>query len=148
MENLDDLYQWLHDKGIYLFERRLPFHGPDVKAVTMHLPDCGAWGIFLDRSKIKNAAEERSVLLHAGGHCLTGSTHPVNSSPCLIALHERRAAQWAAQHAVSAEALDRALAAGLTEIPALAERFCVTEDLMRRALCWHTHGSLEPASLR
>ena len=60
----------------------------------------------------------------------------------------RRAAQWAAQHAVSAEALDRALAAGLTEIPALAERFCVTEDLMRRALCWHTHGSLEPASRR
>ena len=147
MENLDDLYQWLHDKGIYLFERRLPFHGSCVKAVAMHLPDCGAWGIFLDRSKIKNAAEERSVLLHAGGHCLTGSTHPLNSPRSLAEQHERRAAQWAAQHAVSAEALNHALSSGLTELSDLAARFCVTEDLMQKVLCWHTYGSLEPSTL-
>ena len=43
---------------------------------------------------------------------------------------------------LSAEELDDAVAEGCTELWSLAERFGVTEEFMRRAVCWYTYGNL------
>ena len=40
------------------------------------------------------------------------------------------------------EDLDVAVADGYTDIWSLAEHFGVTEDFMRKAVCWYTHGNL------
>ena len=56
--------------------------------------------------------------------------------------HENRADKWAIQHLIPVEDLDEAVVEGCEDIPALSEHFCVTEDLMRKAVCWYTHGNL------
>lgn len=91
---------------------------------------------------MKNAADTFSALLHESGHYATGATHAVCSPYDLVEKHEYSADKWAVQRAVSEEALDEAVAAGITEIHALAEHFGITEDLMRKAVCWYTYGNV------
>ena len=43
---------------------------------------------------------------------------------------------------MSADELDEAVAEGHIELWDLAEYFGVTEELMRKAVCWYTYGSL------
>ncbi|WP_312280346.1 hypothetical protein [Oscillibacter sp.] len=38
--------------------------------------------------------------------------------------------------------LDEAVADGCTDIWSLAEYFEVTEEFMREAICWYTHGNM------
>ena len=56
--------------------------------------------------------------------------------------HENRADKWAIQRLIPLSELDAARAAGHTELWDLAEYFGVTEDMMRKALCWYAHGNL------
>lgn len=81
-------------------------------------------------------------MLHEGGHYATGTTHEVCSPWDLVEKHEYSADKWAVEHAVTPEALDDAVAAGYTEIWQLADYFGVTEDFMRKAVCWYTNGNL------
>ena len=43
---------------------------------------------------------------------------------------------------IPVEQLDDAVAGGCTELWELADRFGVTEDLMRKAVCLYVHGNL------
>lgn len=43
---------------------------------------------------------------------------------------------------VSEQELDEAIADGHTEMWDLADYFHVTEDFMKKAVCWYTHGNL------
>lgn len=142
MEKLDNLRQWLYDKGVFLFDRQLPLSSTESKALTIKLSNTDTWGIFMDLGRIKNSAEEKSALLHESGHFATGATHLIASPHDLIAKHEYKADKWAVKHALSAEELNEAVAAGFTEIWQLAEHFNVTEEFMRKAVCWYTHGNL------
>lgn len=142
MENINNLQQWLHDRDVLLFDRQLPFSDERTKATTIHLTETDTWGVFMDSGRIKTAAEEKSVLLHECGHCATGATHAVCSPFDLVAKHEYRADKWAVKRALSADELDQAVAAGCTDLWSLAEHFGVTEDFMRKAVCWYTHGNL------
>ena len=56
--------------------------------------------------------------------------------------HENRADKWAIQRLIPLSELDAARADGHTELWDLAEYFGVTEDMMRKALCWYAHGNL------
>lgn len=141
MENLNDLRQWLDDEGVFLFDRQLPFHNGDSHAVTIRL-NGDVWGIFLDGGRLRTSAEEKSAVLHEAGHYATGATHAVDSPFDLVAKHEWKADKWAVQRALSAEELDEAVAEGCTELWQLAEHFNVTEEFMRKAVCWYTHGNL------
>ena len=87
-------------------------------------------------------AEEKSAVLHEGGHYATGTTHEVCSPWDLVEKHEYKADKWAVQRALTAEELDEAVAGGCTEMWELAEHFGVTEELMRKAVCWYVHGNL------
>lgn len=142
MEKLDNLRQWLCEQGVLLFDRQLPFSNEGSKAVTIKLNSGDVWGIFMDRGRMATTAEENSALLHEGGHYATGTTHQVHSPFDLVSKHEYKADKWAVRRAVTAEALDDAVAAGNTEIWQLADYFGVTEELMKKAVCWYTHGNL------
>ncbi len=142
MEKLEKLNEWLAREGVLVFDRPLPFSHEETKAVTITLPDVGVTGIYYDRDRMADTAEEYSALLHESGHYATGATHTISSPFDLVSKHEYKADKWAVLHAVTAEELDRAVADGCTDIPSLAERFGVTEELMRKTVCWYTHGNL------
>ena len=55
---------------------------------------------------------------------------------------DSKAWKWAVQNYISEEDLDNAVAEGYTDIYSLAEHFGVTEDFMRKVVCWYTHGNL------
>ena len=82
------------------------------------------------------------IVAHEGGHIATGSTHRVNSPYDLIEKHEVKADKWAVRKLISEQALDDAVAEGNTELWQLAEHFGVTEEFMKKAVCWYTHGNL------
>lgn len=143
MENLNSLYQWLDHEGIFVFDRQLPFSQKDSKAFTLKLnPPYETWGIFLDKGRLKTKAEEKATVLHECGHYATGTTHKVNSPFDLVEKHEYKADKWAVERALSEDELDDAIAEGHAEIWDLAEYFGVTEEFMRKALCYYVYGNL------
>ena len=142
MEGLTDLYQWLYREGVMLFARPLPFSANAPKSVSIRLNQSGAWGIFLDADQFLDTRDEYSTMLHECGHYATGTTHAVSSPSDLVARHENRADKWAIAWAVPADELETAVKEGCTEIWDLAERFHVTEDFMKKAVCWYRNGNL------
>lgn len=96
----------------------------------------------MDFGNIHSSAEELVVVAHEGGHISTGATHKVNSPYDLIEKHEYKADKWAVQKLIPEEELDEAVASGCTELWQLAEHFAVTEEFMRKAVCWYVHGNL------
>lgn len=142
MENLDSISQWLHDEGVFLFDRQLPFSKMDSHALTIKLTGSDTWGIFLDGGELNTTAKEKSALLHESGHYATGTTHEVYSPLDLVAKHEHKADKWAIQRAISADELRSAMLDGCTTIYELANYFDLTEDFMRKVVCWYTHGNL------
>ena len=143
MENLASLSQWLEGEGVFLFDRRLDFSNRAAKAATLKLEPDGPVGIFVDRARMRDDAEELSSLLHESGHFATGTTHRLYSPYDLIARHEYRANKWAVQRAMTGAELDEAVALGHTELWDLADYFGISEELMRQAVCWYTYGNLD-----
>lgn len=143
MENLEHLESWLEGEGVLLFDRQLPFSSDSSHAVTIRLGD-GTWGIFRDGDRLRTTAQQLSATLHEAGHYATGTTHALTSPWDLKAKHEVKADKWAVKRALSADELDAAVADGHTQLWDLAEHFGVTEDFMRKAVCWYTHGNLAP----
>lgn len=139
-----DLYKWIDDQGVFLFDRQLPFSNGDSKAVTICLDDSETYGVFLDRRRLETSAEARTALGHECGHCATGTTHKLYGTQELIAHHENRANKWAIKKLVPEDELERAVARGCTEVWELAEYFNVTEDCIRKAICWYKYGNLNP----
>lgn len=144
MRELTDIYKWFESEGIFLLERQLPFSDERSRAVTIQLPGIGVTGVFLDRWDMTQA-EEKAALLHEGGHCATGTTHSVCSPHDLIEKHEYKANKWAVKRAVSRAELEAARCAGYQEIYDLAEYFGLTENFMRKVVCWYDHGNLDVA---
>ena len=56
--------------------------------------------------------------------------------------HENQANRWAIQTLIPVDDLDEAVAEGCTEVWELAERFGVTEEFMKKAVCLYVHGNL------
>lgn len=98
--------------------------------------------IILDKSLVADSVESTVHLAHELGHCMTGSFYCVYSPLDIRKKHEYRANKWAVEHLISESDLDEAVAKGNTEIWQLAEYFGVTEDLMKKAVCYYTYGNL------
>ena len=98
--------------------------------------------IFIDFDNVASSSEEAVIVAHEGGHAFTGATHKVCSPFDLVEKHEHKAWKWAVKNYISEEDLDNAVAEGYTDIYSLAEHFGVTEDFMRKVVCWYTHGNL------
>lgn len=85
---------------------------------------------------------ERVHLGHELGHCITGSFYSIHTTVDSRQRHENKADKWAVKHLIPVEDLGAAVANGYTEIWELAELFGVTEQFMRKAVCYYVHGNL------
>jgi len=98
--------------------------------------------IGMDASVRDGNVQERVHLSHELGHCVTGSFYSIHTAVDCRQRHENKADKWAIEQLIPVEQLDDAIAEGCTEIWDLAERFGVTEEFMRKAVCWYVHGNL------
>lgn len=132
-----DLYQCAEKKQIAILDYSLPYCGS-----MSIMDDNGACFIGIDESVMDGDAVEKVHLAHELGHCLTGSFYSRHTAVDSRQRHENRADKWAVKHLIPVEDLDDAVAHGCTEIWELAERFGVTEEFARKAVCYYVHGNL------
>ena len=137
MTTLLDLYEYAEDQGIDV--DWVPLE--QATSLSIPLPD-GSYAIAVNPWKLDTLEQETVCLANELGHCKTGSFYNRNAALDIRQKHENRADKWAIQHLIPVEDLDEAVVEGCEDIPALSEHFCVTEDLMRKAVCWYTHGNL------
>lgn len=131
------LYDYAQQNNIEVIQFPMPLNG------SMSIMDeSGACYIGMDQSVQDNGPQERTHLAHEIGHCRTGSFYNRYSNFDCRQRHENRADKWAVQYLIPVDALDEAVANGCTELWELAERFGVTEDFIRKTVCWYTHGNL------
>ena len=116
---------------------------PLGKTEALSLQDAdGDCCIAIDPFRIASAADEKTKLGHELGHCMTGAFYNMDC-PCDVrARSENRADKWEIRALIGREALQTAVQAGHTELWDLAELFGVTEELMRKAVCWYENGRL------
>lgn len=111
------------------------------QSMAIQLED-GSCAVAIDPRKTDSIASVTASLAHELGHCATGSFYSPWAACDVREKHENRADKWAIQTLITADDLDGAVASGCTTLWALAEHFDVTPDLMRKAVCWYTHGNL------
>lgn len=126
--------------------------GAGIPVVPFSLPACGSLCvqdsggncyIGIDEKILETEREKTVHLAHELGHCLTGSFYNIYAARDIRQKREHQADKWAIAHLITPEALDDAVAMGCTDLWTLAEHFGVTEDFIRKAVCWYTHGNLE-----
>lgn len=136
MKKILSLYKELNDAGVRFYHWAMD----GLQAATIELD--GRYGVFMDFGSIHTGAEELVAVAHEGGHICTGATHRVDSPYDLVEKHEYKADKWAIRRLIPEEQLDEAVASGCTELWQLAEHFGVTEEFMKKAVCWYVHGNL------
>ena len=134
---IQDLYALAEQQNIEVLS--YPLAGTESMSVMM---DDGRCFVGMDESVRDGGVQERVHLSHELGHCATGSFYNIYAAVDYRQRHENRANKWAIQALIPVEELDDAIAEGCTEVWELAERFQVTEDFIRRAVCLYVHGNL------
>lgn len=102
----------------------------------------GSCYIGMDRSIQDGGIQERVHLAHELGHCTTGSFYSIHTAVDNRQRHENKADKWAVKELIPVDDLDTAIGNGYTEIWELAELFGVTEQFMKKAVCYYVHGNL------
>lgn len=137
MVGVSELYRIAQKKNIPVLRYPMERNG----SMSVLLPG-GQAVIGMDDSVSDGGTEERVHLSHELGHCLTGSFYSIYTAVDCRQRHENRADKWAIRELIPVERLDEAVAEGCTELWDLAERFGVTEELMKKAVCLYVHGNL------
>lgn len=106
------------------------------------MTDSGACYVGMDPAVADGGIRERVHLAHELGHCVTGSFYNIYARVDSRRRHENRADKWAVTTLIPVDALDDAIAQGDTQLWELAERFGVTEEFIKKALCYYVHGNL------
>ena len=119
----------------------LPFPMEENGSMSIMAED-GRCYIGMDPAVRDGGPQERVHLSHEMGHCFTGSFYNIYAAIDCRQRHENRADKWAIQALIPVDALDDAIADGCCEIWELADRFGVTEDFIRKALCLYVHGNV------
>lgn len=132
-----DLYAFAEKRNIEVIETALPQNGS-----LSVMDDNGRCYIGIDESVMDGDALERVHMGHELGHCETGSFYSIYTAVDCRQRHENRADKWAIKKLIPVADLDDAVADGCTEIWDLAERFGVTEDFVRKVVCYYVHGNV------
>ena len=98
--------------------------------------------IAMDFSLLYNYIAERVHFAHELGHCVRGAFYNRYATCDLRGQQEVKADKWAIKKLVPADKLEQAVKNGYTEVWQLAEYFNVTEEFMKKAICWYLHGNL------
>ena len=115
---------------------------PLRQAESLSIPLDDGCGIAIDPYKVHSQADEYVKLAHELGHCITGAFYNRHTPLDIRQKHENHADKWAILTCITVDELDNAIADGCENIWQLAERFGVTEDFMRKTVCWYVHGNL------
>ena len=107
-----------------------------------YMDDRGRCFIGMDPRLRDGAVQERVHLSHELGHCITGSFYNRYAAVDHRRRHENRADKWAIRKLLTVDQLDNAIAEGCTELWQLADRFGVTEEFVKKAVCLYVHGNL------
>ena len=134
---LRNLYDFAKQQNIEVIAHSMPENG----SMSVMLEN-GQCFVGMDDSVRDGGVQERVHLSHELGHCVTGSFYNIYAAVDYRQRHENRANKWAIHALVPVEELDNAIAEGCTEVWELAERFQVTEDFIRKAVCLYVHGNL------
>ena len=134
---LRNLYELAKQQNIEV----LSFSLPENESMSLMLED-GRCFVGMDASVRDGGIQERVHLSHELGHCVTGSFYNIHAAVDYRQRHENRANKWAIQALIPVEDLDDAIAEGYTEVWELAERFQVTEEFIRKAVCFYVHGNV------
>ena len=134
---IQHLYDFAKQQNIEV----VPYSMPQNESMSVMLED-GRCFVGMDASVQDGGVQERVHLSHELVHCVTGSFYNIYAAIDDRQRHENRADKWAIQMLIPVEALDDAIAEGCTEVWELAERFQVTEELVRKAVCLYVHGNL------
>ena len=135
--NTSALYDFAKQQNIEV----IPFPMQENGSMSILL-DNGACIIGMDAGVRDGSRQERVHLGHEQGHCVTGSCYSIHTAIDSRQRHENKADKWAIQALVPVEELDAAIAEGCTEFWELAERFDVTEEFIRKAVCFYVHGNV------
>lgn len=135
--DIQDLYRIAEQENIAVVTFSMPISGS-----MSIMNDDGSCYIGIDKAVQDNSNMERVLIAHELGHCITGSFYNKFAAVDNRQRHENRANKWAIRHLISFEDLDAAVSDGCTEIWELAERFGVTEDLVRKAICYYIYGNI------
>lgn len=119
----------------------LRFPLPNTGSMSL-MDEGGRCSIGMDPEVLDGGALERVHLGHELGHCVTGSFYSRSTAVDSRQRHENQADRWAVQNLIPVDDLDQAVAEGCTELWELAERFDVTEEFVRKAVCLYVHGNL------
>lgn len=134
---LSQLYDLAQQRNIPVCRFSLP------KTGSMSLmSESGQCYIGMDPNQLDGSIQERIHLSHELGHCITGSFYNIYAARDCRQKHENKANKWAIEALISVDDLDQAIAEGYTEVWELAERFQVTEDFIRKTVCYYVHGNL------
>lgn len=132
-----ELYQEARDSDIPIILLDIP------KTGSMCIQsESGRCYIGMDYGILPDEADRRVHLAHELGHCKTGAFYNRWATCDIRQKHENRADKWAIEHMVPVDKLDDAVASGHTDLWDLADYFGLTEDFMRKAVCWYTYGNL------
>lgn len=122
------------DIGFFLMHR--------VEAFSAPLPD-GSCVIAIDPTKLSGALDEKMKLGHEIGHCATHSFYTPDTPVHERIKQERRADRWQIERMIPKAAYLLAVQSGCSEPFALAERFGVSETLMRKAMWLYKYGNMD-----
>jgi hypothetical protein len=134
---IQNLYDLARQQNIEV----LTYPMPQNASMSVMLED-GGCVIGMDKSVRDGGIQERVHLSHELGHCVTGSFYNIHAAVDCRQRHENRANKWAIQALIPVEQLDDAIAEGCTEVWELAERFGVTEEFIRKTVCYYVHGNM------
>lgn len=137
MMELSRLYQIAEDENIEVD----CFDLKKREAISM-MDDDGDCYIAINPYRLRSIQEEREKLAHELGHCITGSFYSIHTAVDSRQRHENRADKWAIKKLIPEDELKSAIAEGCAESWELAERFGVTENFIRKAVCYYTHGNI------
>ncbi len=135
--NIPALYDYAAQQNIEVLQ--FPLNETGSMSV---MTDNGTCYIGIDASIQDRNTQERIHLGHELGHCMTGSFYCIHTAIDCRQRHENKADKWAIKKLIPVDELDAAVVKGCTEIWELAEHFGVTEDFMRKAVCYYVHGNL------
>lgn len=137
MQSVRSLYELASQQNIEVLRYPMAENG----SMSIMLED-GSCYIGIDPATRDGSVQERVHLGHELGHCITGSFYNIHAAIDHRQRHENRADKWAVRHLIPVEDLDEAVADGCTDIWSLAERFGVTEEFVKKAVCYYVHGNV------
>lgn len=126
--NLVNLYRLAESESIPVYCFELP--------LTRSMSVCNneLCAIAIDPFALESTAQEKVLLGHELGHCVTGSFYNRYSDYDVKAKAEYKADKWAVKKLIPKDELKSAADSGITEVWELAEYFNVTEDFVKKAI--------------